>query len=885
MINKFLSWPIRIHLLILVFVLTIPAIGLMVHSGIHERNRAIEDAKKTSLKFVTTIAHEEQSVVAGVHQLATTLALLPEVQSQNSHVLNPLLGNLLQKNPQYTNITIADKYGIVWAAAVPFPGKTSVAHLRYFQEAVRSERFCSGEYVVGRISKKPLLIFGYPVINTSNKLIAVIGIGLDFTYISQIFDKANLPAGSSFGLLDHQGIILYRHNPSQTQLIGKTDIRKELFKNMQDGPDHGNFTAVGNDGNLHYFSYQRIALPRESTPYLYIRASITQSSATSNANTEIFNNLSIILFFVLVGLLLAWFIGKRAIVDRIVLLQKAAKRVAEGGETVKVSDVLQGGELGDLARAFDRMEESLLEREKMNIASKIALLESEEKFSRAFYSSPILMSLSTAAEGKFIEINDQFMNLTGYSHDELIGSTGRNLNLWGNPGDHDTFMDFLRKQGKVRNHPLLVSTKTGKTISTLWSGVIIAINRENYLLASAVDITDRIHAEEERNALEERLHRSEKMEALGTLAGGVAHDLNNVLGVLVGYSELLQINLPEDSPLRRYVNNILESGQKGAEIIQDLLTLARRGVSTSEIVNVNNIVTSFFRTPVYQRLEAYHPQITFKTELSQDLLNIKGSPLHLEKTVMNLLSNAAEAITGRGEVLIKTENRYLDRPVHGYDAVKAGEYAVLSVTDTGGGISSADIDKIFEPFYTKKIMGKSGTGLGLTIVWGTVKDHGGYIDVKSEAGKGTIFTLYFPLTREEATDKKIVVSIGNYIGNGEAVLVVDDVIEQRNIATDILKGLKYHVQAVSSGEAAVEYLKTHHADLVVLDMIMDPGMDGLETYQRILEIRPGQKAIIVSGFSETERVRKIQELGAGAYVQKPYIMEKIGVAIRAELKR
>ena len=192
------------------------------------------------------------------------------------------------------------------------------------------------------------------------------------------------------------------------------------------------------------------------------------------------------------------------------------------------------------------------------------------------------------------------------------------------------------------------------------------------------------------------------------------------------------------------------------------------------------------------------------------------------------------------------------------------------------------MERIFEPFYTKKVMGRSGTGLGMSVVWGTVKDHKGYVDVQSSEGKGTTFILYFPVTREKSASNEALLSIENYMGN-EKILIVDDVEEQRDIASGMLKKLGYSVTSVSSGEEAVEYMKDNSADMLVLDMIMDPGIDGLETYKRILESHPGQRAIIASGFSETERVKKAQRLGAGAYVKKPYLLEKIGMAVRIEL--
>ena len=399
------------------------------------------------------------------------------------------------------------------------------------------------------------------------------------------------------------------------------------------------------------------------------------------------------------------------------------------------------------------------------------------------------------------------------------------------------------------------------------------------------EVIARKQAEEERRTLLERLQCAEKMEVLGQMAGGVAHDINNVLGVLSGYSELLLEMLPVGSPLREYAANILKSSEKGAAIIQDLLTLARRGVAAPKVIDFNHIVADLLTTPEFDKLKASHPQMTIKTNMEKNPLPIKGSPIHLERTVLNLLSSAAETIVGKGELLIRTESRYLDKAVRNYETVVEGEYAVLTVSDTGKGISPEDMGKMFEPFYTKKKMGRSGTGLGLTIVWGTVKDHEGYVDVQSVEGEGTTITLYFPVTREKVIEEEQEVPIEQYLGHGESVLVVDDVPEQRQVATTLLMRLGYQVNAVSSGEDAVEYLKSNKADILVLDMIMAPGIDGMETYQKAREINPQQKAILVSGFSQTDRTREAQKLGTGAYVKKPYALQKIGLAIQAELRR
>ncbi len=400
-----------------------------------------------------------------------------------------------------------------------------------------------------------------------------------------------------------------------------------------------------------------------------------------------------------------------------------------------------------------------------------------------------------------------------------------------------------------------------------------------------VEISERKQAEKERIKLQDQLQRAEKMEAIGMLAGGVAHDLNNILSGLVSYPELLLMELPEDSPLQRPLRTIQKSGKKAATIVEDLLTLARRGVAVAEVVDLNRVVQDYLNNPEHRNLLSYHPQVSVETRLALDLLHIAGSHIHLFKTVMNLVSNAAEAMPSGGRVVLSTENRYVDTPIRGYDQVVEGDYVVLTVTDSGAGIPPEDRERIFEPFYTKKVMGRSGTGLGMAVVWGTVKDHNGYIDMESTEGRGTTFTLYFPVSREEPAAEAAASSIQSLRGNGERVFVVDDVEEQRQIASALLERLGYAVQAFSSGEEAVEHLRDHACDLVVLDMIMEPGMDGLDTYRSMLELRPGVKAVIASGFSETDRVRRAQELGAGPYIKKPYTLDKIAAAVKEELSR
>jgi len=398
------------------------------------------------------------------------------------------------------------------------------------------------------------------------------------------------------------------------------------------------------------------------------------------------------------------------------------------------------------------------------------------------------------------------------------------------------------------------------------------------------DITALHKAEEEKKELEARLARSQKMEALGLLAGGVAHDLNNVLSGIVSYPDMLLMHLPADSDLKRPLSVMRDSGQKAAAIVQDLLTLARRGVTSVEILDLNDLIDEYLASPEFLKLQSYHPEVEIKVNQHAHLLNISGSSVHLKKSLMNLVSNAAEALPEGGLVQISTQNRYIDRPLKGYTDINAGEYVVLGVEDNGSGIHPDDLGRIFEPFFTKKKMGRSGTGLGLAVVWGTVEDHSGYINVSSDPGKGTLVELFLPVTHEYLEQRIKTIPPDDYQGKGERILVVDDMEAQREITHEMLTMLKYRVETVASGEEAIAFLQENTVDLVILDMIMDPGIDGLETYTRLQALRPDQKTLIVSGFSETGRVKEAQLLGAGAYVKKPFSIQTIGLAIRRELK-
>lgn len=487
--------------------------------------------------------------------------------------------------------------------------------------------------------------------------------------------------------------------------------------------------------------------------------------------------------------------------------------------------------------------------------------------------------------GRIIETNRSFQKVSGYRGAELAQMHIKDLITERYRPDFDAYLKRIMRDGQSEGTMRLVKKEGTEFIIEYKNSLVSHHGQATGIRGSARDITERWLSMREKKGLERKLEQAQKMEAIGTLAGGVAHDLNNILSGIVSYPDLLLMDLPENSHLRDPIRTIRESGQKAAAIVQDLLTMARRGVTVTDVVNLNKIISDYLASPEHGKLKSFHPDVRIDCHLANNTLNIMGSPVHLAKTIMNLVSNAAEAMPEGGTITIHTSNQYIDTPLEGYDIVEEGDYVVFYISDTGIGIPEKDLKRIFEPFYTKKIMGRSGTGLGMSVVWATVKDHKGYIDVASTIGSGTTFTLYFPATREIDTQIADTWSFKDYMAKGERILVVDDVSEQRQIASVMLRRLGYAVELAASGEEAVAMAKQDPPDLVVLDMIMDPGMDGLETYRQMLDINAGQKAIIASGFSESEKVRTALRIGAGAYLKKPYLLDKIGMAVRAELDR
>ena len=482
--------------------------------------------------------------------------------------------------------------------------------------------------------------------------------------------------------------------------------------------------------------------------------------------------------------------------------------------------------------------------------------------------------------GKLIEANNQFFSMFGYTKEELAQGifidnilTPSSLQIVNQHIENSFFGRYeltgVKKDGT--EFPLEVNSR-----------------QINYLerparVCAIRDLTDRVKAEEEKLELQKNLAKANKLKALGLMAGSVAHDLNNILSGVVSYPELLLAQISSDDKLYSGIKRLQDAGKRAAAVVADLVLLARGGSFSATVENLNDILSVYLNSIEHNNQRAKYPNVVMHTDIQHNLYNTRCSLQHIHKIFLNLIGNAFEAVRENGLIRITTENCKFTHPESLSKASTSGtDYVKLTISDNGPGIPQDDLDRIFDPFYSTKKMGRSGTGLGLSIVWNTVQQHNGWIEVKDN-NPGAIFEIYLPATTEQKNSTQAENIIRPIRGNGEKILLIDDQSEQNDTLGNLLSNLGYITYSVTSGEEGIKFLQSKEVHLVLLDMIMGDGLNGRETYEKILQIRPGQKAIIISGYSKNEELLKAKALGVAFCLEKPITMPILSVAIRQAL--
>jgi PAS domain S-box-containing protein len=544
---------------------------------------------------------------------------------------------------------------------------------------------------------------------------------------------------------------------------------------------------------------------------------------------------------------------RRVLLESTLLERDAAQDALKESYLVSEQKVLD--RTAQISRARGGLEADVLERRK----NEEMLRQSEERFSKAFCSNPLPMTISTTAEDRYLDVNDSFLALVGGERGSVVGHTMAELGIWVEPEDRITMMRRLSEQGRVIGLPAQIRASTGVMLEARVSAEQIELQGQLCVLAVTEDTT-------EMRLLQAQSEQSKKMEAVGRLAGGVAHDFNNLLGVIMGYSELSMEKLDPHSQIAKHLIQIKLAAARGAHLTRQLLVFSCRQVVSLKVLDLNAVIRE--ASKLLSRVVREDIILSYQTSGSVGL--IKADAGQIEQVLMNLVVNARDAMPDGGQITIATDSIALDdKYCLGHEPVIVGDYVMLAVRDTGCGMDEPTKAHVFEPFFTTKQPGK-GTGLGLASVHRIVQQSGGYVSVGSELGRGTTFKLYFPRVQAQIDSATTAINTES-IGGNETILLVEDEPALREITASILRSAGYTVVEANSPTKAVQLAETHSEPihLLLTDVIM-PHMSGVALSKRLKTSIPHLKVIFASGYGGDELAKQLSVATDVAVLSKPF---------------
>jgi two-component system cell cycle sensor histidine kinase/response regulator CckA len=464
------------------------------------------------------------------------------------------------------------------------------------------------------------------------------------------------------------------------------------------------------------------------------------------------------------------------------------------------------------------------------------LRQSEERFAKAFRCSPLAMTISTLKDACYLDINDAFLQLLGYTRADIIGRAATELNIWVDRRDRDSMVQQLSETGRVIAFEAQFRTSSGETKLTELSAETIDLDGTPCLLAVTRDITA-------ARQMEEQFRQAQKMEAVGRLAGGVAHDFNNMLGVISGYSEIL-LDRADAAPVRKSIEEIKKAADRAAGLTRQLLAFSRQQVLQPRVLNLNAVVGNLSKMLRHMIGEDVELILLEDSALGR----VKADLVQIEQIIMNLAVNARDAMPQGGKLTIETKNAELHESSTPHLKVRPGHYVLLSASDTGCGIQEKDLPHVFDPFFTTKEPGK-GTGLGLSMVYGIVNQSGGYVWVFSKPDKGATFNIYLPRVDEHETAEVIDLGV-SVIKGSETILLVEDEASMRKLMVTLLEDNGYTVLEAEGGGQAVAIARDYQGsiEMLVTDVVM-PGLSGAELVKNVRKFRPDLRLLYVSGYT------------------------------------
>lgn len=748
-VNRFLSFSLRTHLLLMAFILVVPAFILIIHAGLGQRQDAIDEGVSEGRRLVYDIATEQYNLAGDAEQLLTVLAQLPEIRSHHVASSTRILADVLRKSPQYGNIVITDRSGDVWASGLPLTRSFSLRERLTFRKAVATRRFSSGDYGVGRISAKPTIGFGYPMIDAQGVVEGVIAVNINFGHFNELIEHAGLPRGSVFSIIDCNGVIIDR-NLDHRRYAG-TKEREETFLRMKNGAVEASSADFGAAGGNAINAYRKLTLSGEQSPYLYIRASIPLQETQEKALRALISNVAILSLFLAANVMVVMWMGSFVFLRRIRRLQDASRQLAEGDLEVKVSEMVQGGELGSLGQAFDEMARNLSLRESALVRSKAELFD--------LYNNAPCGYHSLDRNGTIIRINDTELNWLGYPRDEVVGvKTFMDIITPDGRKKLEKSFSLLKERGWVRDLEFGLVRRDGSVITVLMSATAVRDADGSFVMSRSIsqDITTRkqiekklsdlnqslarrIDLETEKRLQHERLlARNARLAAIGEMIGAIAHQWRQPLATLGATIQSIRMAWERKRLDDAFLENAEADAQKQLYYMSDTIEDFRNFFSLEKVVETFDVLEKINEVVLLVSPQFSHSRVGLELVDREpgSPARVSGYPNEFKQALLNLISNACDAI-------LDNASRGDAPDGAGLIVVSVGRTpgaVVIEVQDNGCGIPEQYGDKIFEPYFTTKSEGK-GTGIGLYMSKLIIEESmGGRLSFTS-GPDGTVFRI------------------------------------------------------------------------------------------------------------------------------------------------
>jgi signal transduction histidine kinase/ActR/RegA family two-component response regulator/HAMP domain-containing protein len=923
-----------------------PALMLVLRTHAEQsqavRQRSYEDARR----LVHLAALDQDRVLDGTRQLLTALAQLPEVRGEQWDNCTKLFGELFERYEGYTNMGVADQNGDVMCAAIPNEQRVNITDREYFQRTMATQAFSVGKYQIGRTSRQPNLGSGYPVFDNEGAVKAVAWASRDLSWMNQHAAAVSLPPGAAVTVLDSDGTVLARQ-PNPEAWVGSTMADAPLIRTIiQRG--QGTETLPGLDGVPRIYAFSDLASTGGTA---FISVGLSEATVAAEADRLLEDNLLGLAAAAVMALLLAGIGGELFLMRRVRRLTRVAERLRAGDLTARVGGSRPRDELSQLASTLDSMTEALAERtdnlsrtnarlqeelaerarnaeERAHLIGQLELRgnELEARFRELALIHEISQSmLKTSDLSAFLEASlDRIMPLGPYDIgvirlldasrqrvEHLVSRGYRDpVNIPGigaMAGDRSSRANFRSLAfDRAQAMPDLAAGEGYRSFKRegICSLVSVPIRTADEMLGffnvgtrtlrdfaePEVRLLDSIGAQlgvaaqkarfyDELRRSEEQLRQAQKMEAVGVLAGGIAHDFNNLLTAISGFSELLLAD-PEPGTRRAYLEEIIKAGQRATALTSQLLAFSRLQLLQPEVLDLNQVIDDM--DLLLRRVIGEDIDVVMVAD--PNLSTVRADPGQIAQVLMNLAANARDAMPTGGTLTIATTNVELDESTDG--VLQPGSYVRLSVSDSGNGMDAATLQRIFEPFYTTKERGK-GTGLGLATVYGIIKQSGGDIQVQSQLGQGTIFSMYLPAYGAIAEPVSAELSPLPAQGS-ETILLVEDEDPVRRLVEQLLATAGYTVFTASHGAEALEVAAQQDSrgiDLLLTDIVM-PGMSGRELAVQLTSRRPEVRVLYMSGYTPDVAIRHGVLEASVAYLQKPFapgdLLQKVREVLDAE---